>query len=462
MSMGEKNKIKFLKKNYQLIYSLALIIFIPLAIIFNTLTFTSSFKASIDQELYNKAIAIGKAINATSLDVLGSPAELQTRLERLAAFDSEITNADIFSREGESFRLIASLDKELVGTSTQNLNYLLAWSQNQPVAYLTTSQAKSSVGRDISFKKQTERFWVVTMPLKNELGEKSALLSLKVSLKIMDDLTQQILMRSYIILALTILIIVLLLANNARLFEYASLYRKLKEVDQMKDEFISMASHELRTPVTGLRGYISMMLDGSLGQVADQVRNSLEIMKGSSDRLAVLVEDLLDVSRIEQGRMKIELIPTQINPLIDGIIAELKIQADQKKLTLAYGPAADLPDLSLDSGRFKQVLINLIGNAIKYTEHGGVEIVSEYKQKENIVEIRIKDTGIGMSAKARERLFEKFYRVQNDKTKVIPGTGLGLWITKQIVELMNGRITVDSIENVGTQITLSFQVAKKG
>lgn len=447
------------KKNSQIIYSIALIIFIPLAIIANTLFFTKHFKANIDQELYNKAISIGEVINATVLDDINNQEGLQNKINRIAEFNEEIQSLDILIPDGEQFLILASLDETAANQKASNVQATVAWMQNQPVAFLTASNAKNTVSQEINFSEENERFWTVTMPVKNANGEKTALLSMKVSLKVVDKITKTTLVRSYIILTFTILIIILLLANNTKLFEYASLYKKIKEVDQMKDEFISVASHELRTPVTGIKGYVDMILEGTMGEVNNKVKESLELVRGASERLAVLVEDLLNVSRIEQGRLQMDLKDVAPGKIIEDVVRELKIQSDQKCLSLKYSPLAEnLPAINIDTDRFKQVLINIIGNAIKYTEKGGVEIFVEEKNKDRALEIRIKDTGIGMSAKDRERLFEKFYRVQNEKTVKITGTGLGLWITKQIVELMRGKIMVDSIEGVGTQITLSFPI----
>lgn len=447
---------------FQLIYSLALIVFIPAAIIINTVIFTNSFKGSVDQGLYNKTIALSEVINAGVQDQLANPEELQKRIEEVNKFNTDITSLDILSREQDDFKVTASLDKSSIGKTTKEMPFMAAWLQDLPTAGLTTSPSISTIKQEASFAKQAERYSVVIMPLRDRNGNKQALLSMKVSLSAMDSLTQSILMRSYLILAVTVLIIVLLLANNARLFEYATLYRKLKEVDQMKDEFISMASHELRTPVTGIRGYTSMMIDGTLGEIPDKAMNSLKIVQSAADRLAILVEDLLNVSRIEQGRLEIKAQALDIGLIIKNIVEELKVQSDAKSLTLIYNPhATALPLINVDPERLKQVLINLIGNAIKYTEKGSVEVTTEEKENGKTLELRIKDTGIGMSAKERERLFQKFYRVQNDKTKNISGTGLGLWITKQIIVLMRGEVMVDSIEGVGTQITLNFPIVKK-
>jgi len=298
--------------------------------------------------------------------------------------------------------------------------------------------------------------------MENAAGEKQALLAMRLSSKIVDELTNYNRNASIFLLVLTVLIVILFLAAAVRLWDYAVLYKKIKEVDQMKDEFISIASHELRTPVTGIRGYVSMILEGTFGKVSGKMEESLKMVEGAATRLASLVEDLLNVSRIEQGRLAIEASPQDAGQIIKNIMAELSIQAKQKNLELKYQPHAEkLPLLNIDDERFKQVLINLIGNAIKYTEKGQVEVTTAEKNNGKTLEIKIKDTGIGMSAADRERLFQKFYRVQTEKTKNITGTGLGLWITKQIIELMKGTIMIDSMEGVGTQVTLQFPVVKK-
>lgn len=451
-------KIQFLKNNFQIIYSLALIIFIPVAIITNTVLFTNYFKKNIDQELYNKAISISHVVNVTLLDNFTDSRKMQAKIESIANFNDEIKAMDVIVPDKDAFKVGASLDKKIIGQKVEALESIMAWHQNQPVAFLTTSYAPNSVSQSPNFS-SNERYWVVVTPLINEKGEKQMLLSMKMSLATMDNLTRTSLIRSYIILTATIFIIILLLVNNTRLFEYAALYRKLKEVDQMKDEFISIASHELRTPVTGIKGYVSMVLSGDLGEISDKAKTSLKMVAGATDRLALLVEDLLNVSRIEQGRLEVKNTELEPGSIIRDITAELKIQADAKQLSLTFLPHTEiLPTISVDADRFKQVLINIIGNAIKYTPRGSVEILT--KIADNNLQIKVKDTGIGMSAKARERLFEKFYRVQNDKTQKIVGTGLGLWITKQLIELMKGEITVDSIEDVGTEMTISFPMKK--
>jgi signal transduction histidine kinase len=176
--------------------------------------------------------------------------------------------------------------------------------------------------------------------------------------------------------------------------------------------------------------------------------------------LAGLVEDLLDVSRIEQGRMSMDLEELSPEEIVSEVVEQLHFEAEKKGLAFDYRkPAQPLPLIKVDKSRLKQVLINLCSNAIKYTPKGSVTVTTELDE-ENRVEIKITDTGLGMSAEAREKLFQKFYRVKTDDTRDIPGTGLGLWITKQIVELMSGKIYVDSIEKIGTQASVTFPHSK--
>jgi signal transduction histidine kinase len=305
-----------------------------------------------------------------------------------------------------------------------------------------------------------ERFWLIAMPMEDSSGKKQALLSMKISSKIVDDLTNENSNAAIYLLAITVLIVILFLAAAVHFWDYALLYKKIKEVDQMKDEFISIASHELRTPLTAIKGYLSLIADGTYGEIQnEQMKKGVDSAVASSARLETLVEDLLNVSRIEQGRLDVNNEKIELEPVVEEIISQLSISADEKKLLLEYEkPERKLPLVSADSEKLKQALINLIGNSIKYTEKGSVKITT--KVIDNKMEIKIADTGIGMSAEEQKHLFEKFHRVQNEKTAKITGTGLGLWITKQIIELMNGKIYLESMKDVGTQVTVKLELAK--
>jgi len=225
------------------------------------------------------------------------------------------------------------------------------------------------------------------------------------------------------------------------------------QVEQMKQELIAIATHELRTPITGIKGYLDMILEGDTGKLGPDTQETIEEVVKINQRLADLVDDLLNVGRIEQGRIEIKPVAMDLDKLITEVIGELSIQAKDKKLELKY-PKAIVPQVKADPDRVRQILINLIGNAIKYTPNGSVE-ASATKVGNDVV-TAVKDTGLGMDKEAQKRLFEKFYRVKNEQTRQITGTGLGLWITKKLVEMMGGEITIQSEEGKGSTFTFSL------
>ena len=228
------------------------------------------------------------------------------------------------------------------------------------------------------------------------------------------------------------------------------------EVEQMKQELISIATHELRTPITGIKGYLDMILSDDAGEISPELKEMLEEITKINQRLGDLVDDLLNVGRIEQGRIEIKPVPLDLVKLIEEVVKELQIQAKDKQLILDY-KKQEIPQVKADLERTRQVLINLIGNAIKYTEQGVVTVSTEKKEKEVVVHVQ--DTGIGMSVEVQKKLFGKFYRVKTEKTRQITGTGLGLWITKQLVEKQGGKIWVESAEGKGSTFSFSLPVA---
>jgi len=446
----------------QIIYGVVLIILIPLLIAYNTIFIINKYNASADVALQRQALIVGRSVYALLKDDLGKNEAIQKKVNEVFGKNSEIQELSVVEPEGDDFKVIASSQKSDVGKKVNFYYYKMAWLQPDNDGLATDSLKLAAVKGDEGFLKgfsAEDRFWLVSLPMSDALGKKQALLNIKISSKIIDDLTNDNRSASIYVLLITILIVVLFLAVTVRLWDYAILYRKIKEVDQMKDEFISIASHELRTPLTVTKGYLSMILEGTFGKIENpEIEKALNTAARSNGRLEGLVEDLLNVSRIEQGRFQMENKNIDLQPILQEIVSQLKVNADEKKLALEYlEPDKKLPLISADPERLKQVLLNLIGNAVKYTEKGSVKITTQVKDK--MMEIKIVDTGIGMSPEEQKHLFEKFYRAQNEKTSKIIGTGLGLWITKQIVELMNGKIIFESMKDVGTHITLSLKLA---
>jgi signal transduction histidine kinase len=455
--------LEFFRKHWQIIYAIFLIALVPVLIVVNTLQAVRTYRKNIDITLQRQALVVGRMFNIAGKEALDDPARLQTLLQEMAKQIEEVYALDVLVPAGstlqsEQFRVVASLDPAVVGQTSSAIQNILSWSQNEAFAFLTHAQNRSSIDAQAQID-PSRRYWAVIMPLKDAAGNKHGLLYMKLSLVTIDALVRDTLFRSYIYLAITVLVTVLVLASNTRLFQYALLFRKLKEVDQMKDEFISMASHELRAPIGALKGFISLFLDNAFGAFEGVAREKMQVTMLLTNRLGDLVEDLLNVSRIEQGRMKIDSAPVQPEEVIKSIMDEFEAPAKEKKLEFVFKtPPEPLPKINVDADRLKQVIANLVSNGIKYSKQGSVTVTAYVE--DNLVKIKVTDTGLGMSPEARERLFTKFYRIQTDDTRSIPGTGLGLWITKQIVELMGGKIFVDSIEKVGTQMTVEFPPMK--
>jgi signal transduction histidine kinase len=368
------------------------------------------------------------------------------------------TGSVALEEEGE-FIIVASTEKEEIEKKYNNYFYQLTFNQEINSGIARDSLNVLNNNKEDLDINENERYWEVGMPI-SENGKKIGVLSMKVSSKIIDNLTSENKGSSLYLLFGEIVTVILFLLLAVRFWDYALLYRKAKDIDQMKDEFISIASHELRTPVTGIKGYSSMILDGSFGEINEKIKNGAQIIQNASERLGVLVDDLLNVSRIEQGKMEFKKEKVNIYKTVKDVLDELRVQVDMKKLNLKFlVHNENLPFINIDSEKLKQILINIIGNSIKYTEKGTI-LVSTYVKDNKYLALSIKDTGIGMNEEERRRLFQKFYRVQNEKTKKVTGTGLGLWITKKMVEMMDGKIMVDSIKGAGSEFTIIFPIIK--
>lgn len=223
---------------------------------------------------------------------------------------------------------------------------------------------------------------------------------------------------------------------------------KEAELDKMKSDLISIVSHELRSPLTSIKGYVDLMLGGDLGIIPDNMKSYLAIVSANANRLATLIEDMLDLSRIESGKLNMTFGKVDVKYLCDYVFLTLKPQAEMKKIDYKLEVCPGLA-VSGDVDRLQQVLTNLVSNAIKYTPEGGVVRINASRNDQNIL-IAVQDDGIGISEEDRKKLFQRFFRVKNAKTRNIGGTGLGLCIAKSIVEAHDGHIRVESEPDKGS------------
>lgn len=235
----------------------------------------------------------------------------------------------------------------------------------------------------------------------------------------------------------------------------------LKRLDELRKEFVFIAAHELRTPVTAIRGYLSLISEGDGGSVSPALKKLLSPIQDSSDRLIALINSLLMVARSDAGRLEIQTTPLDIRESVRATMRQSAILAKKKKIVVRYEPPAELPCVQGDKERVGEVLLNFISNAIKYTpENGNISISHEIKN--GYVGTAVADSGVGISSEDQAHLFEKFFRADSVKMQHIEGTGLGLFITKEMVEKMGGSVSVVSQPQKGSVFSFSLKIADAG
>lgn len=246
------------------------------------------------------------------------------------------------------------------------------------------------------------------------------------------------------------------LADHAAIaMENARLFAAVEAANRAKTEFISFVSHELKQPMTSIKGYTDLLVKGLAGELNDMQRSFLEVVRSNVNRMDTMVQELLDISRIESGRLRLEIGPVALREVIEEAVRVIRQEIEARRQTLEVKIVEPLPPVVADRNRVLQILTNLLSNAYKYTpEEGQIRVVAW--QENGSVYCSVSDTGIGITPEEQERLFTKFFRSQNPVVRNVPGTGLGLAITKSLVELQGGRIWAESEPGKGSTFTFTL------
>ena len=234
---------------------------------------------------------------------------------------------------------------------------------------------------------------------------------------------------------------------------------RLKEVNRMKSNFISLVSHELRTPLTSIEGYVDLILDGDAGEINKEQREFLEIISQNTQRLAALISDVLDIEKIESGKIKMKLEKVNLSEVVEDCINIFKVIAQDKSLKLEKEIKAAQIEVLGDHDLLSQVFSNLLSNAIKYTKEDRVKVTAEIKGR--FASVTVEDTGVGMSQEDLKRIFTRFFRAENSYVRKTSGTGLGLSIAKATIERHNGDIRVESKLGVGSKFEVILPLLKE-
>ncbi|RPI22547.1 MAG: sensor histidine kinase [Chloroflexota bacterium] len=235
---------------------------------------------------------------------------------------------------------------------------------------------------------------------------------------------------------------------------------EIRRINQAKAKFVSVVTHELRIPMTSIKGYTDLMRKGMVGPVNDMQTEFLNIIRNNVERMSALVSDLSDISHAESGRLKLQLAPISLPAVITESLNNLRPKIDEKGQTLECDIPEDLPNVNADQSRVVQVMNNLLSNATKYTPQGGKVCVRAYQQGD-CVRVEVSDNGIGISVEDQGRLFSQFFRSDDPAVREEPGWGLGLSIAKMLVDLMDGEIGATSALKEGSTFWFTLPVVKQ-
>lgn len=234
---------------------------------------------------------------------------------------------------------------------------------------------------------------------------------------------------------------------------------KLRELSEMKEEFLALTTHDLRSPLTVISGVISFFTSGRLGELTPEQKNMVAMMERNAQSLIELVNDLLDASKLESGTMRLEIASIDLRGLIDELRETMEPLVREKGLKMEDALPADLPLVEADRPKLRRILVNLVSNAIKFTSKGG-QVAVRAVREDGAVRISVSDTGVGIAPEDVKLLFDKYEQARSRATRGEKGTGLGLYITKQLVELHGGEIKVESELGKGSTFSFTLPVAR--
>lgn len=428
----------YVKNHPQILFALMLLIVIPLLFVYTGQQFLEVGKSNQDR-LQKDRVGLMHDTLSSLLSATNFNVELtQQELDSIVSLNPDIVDYKILKKDGSNIVVLASLRKEDVGDDELNLDLY--------------RNASLRVDESILFEEDIEgvRIWSAYRAIESEAGEMYFIYT-KLSLEQIDTLFSSRENDAYFSLLFVYLFVIALAYWHIRLTDYRYLYIKAQKANEMKDLFTNMIAHELRAPLTAIRGYAGLIEEKTIDA---EHKKYAQRVKESAERLITIVTDLLDVARIQSGKLSVESIECDVSLVVKTVVDELKISAQEKQITLLL-EGANIPlTAQADPKRLHQALTNLVSNAIKYTKEGTITLSLEDRHAS--VELRVKDTGMGISSDDQKKLFAPFFRVATQDVSKITGTGLGMWITKELIELMGAKIGVESIKGVGTHIVVTL------
>ena len=474
------NSFGFIRQNPTISYSLLLIILLPLVLYFSTFLTVQTLEDAIKTSIKSQA-----KMNRTTLGVLlsrGFPNKdslnrelLQQTIDSITAAGNEgnasttaadneiagtdwqkLENIEVVVRDGNGYKTVAAQNSGDVG-KTINTDPSLNGDTLIPISWADPNKEYESES-----EQNGKKYYRIAKPLLDpQTKEIYALILADIPTDAIANQIALAIWQAYAILAAVILLSLFLVFQHTKLFSYVTLSKKLQAQNKAKDDFIRMATHELRSPVTVINAYIEELKDELASTANADQKEYINRISISIKNLADLMADILEVSHIQQGRT--DFAPEKIAPgmVVKGIVDGIKHKADEKGLALTLG-GADFPHtINVNLICFQRIITNLIENSVKYTPAGKVAVSIKAETSKKRCVITVQDTGFGISAEGQNKLFEQFYRVKTEENAGIPGTGLGLWMSREMARKMGGDIMLESIERMGSRFFVFFPLADK-
>ena len=427
----------YVKQHPQLAFVLILLVAFPLLFLYSGQQFLDVGRANQERLQLDRVgvlhDVLASLLTATDFDVAVAGRELA----KIADLNQDIVNYSISRGDEAGLQILVQKTEVDANSDALNTDFYrsAAVDPNESIIFETQSGE--------------ERLWNAYRAVVADDGSLYFIYT-QTSLRSIDMLFAEREQSAYFSLIFIYAFIIALALWHVQLTDYRYLYISAKKANETKDLFTNMIAHELRAPLTAIRGYATMIDERTTNQ---EERLYAQRVGESAERLLSIVNDLLDVARIQSGKIQVVSEDVDVARIVTAVKDELAISAQEKKITLNFEPPSTPTQARGDAKRLHQVLTNLVSNAIKYTPEGSITLSIESKTA--YVEVRVQDTGMGISSEDQKKLFAPFFRVASTDVSKITGSGLGMWIAKELVELMGGKIGVESIKGVGTHIVLS-------
>lgn len=435
--------LTYVKHHTELQFAFVLILVLPLALLYTGNEFLEAGRTNQDKLQRDRVGMLHDSFVSVLRVSEFDPMVVQAEIDAVTALNPDITKFRVIKQSDGLFVPIAAIHAEKIGV---------------PEAAIDVYQA-AAVRFDESlifpFSENNVRYWQAVRSIRD--NDTTYFILTENSFAQVDAYIHSREQAAYVTLILMYLVLLGIAYWLIRLTNYQALYADAQKAIKTKDLFTNMIAHELRAPLTAMRGYAEMIKGEAKGnEKATEYANRVMM---SSERLLAIVNDLLDVARIQSGKMKVELSEVNITDTVVAVTEELQPSALEKDIRLTAIGIGGQHYAYVDQKRLHQALTNLVSNAIKYTKEGAIEISLE--DKALTIELRVKDTGMGISAEDQQKLFAPFFRVESTDVSAITGSGLGMWITRQLIELMGATIGVESIKNVGTHVVVQLPKKKQ-